>query len=497
MTHKKYGYLAAATLLFLFANGRYNVAIAAWLAPIFLLLYLRHPTLVRGWLMTFVVFTATWAFQFRGMAPLPPVFYVVLAAFYGLYLSLPFLAHQLFSAKVPGLKSTLILPCTWVCLEYVLATFSPYGSWGSLAYTQYENLELLQLISVTGLYGIPFLIYWSASTVSWAIQNSDKTQQFRKAIVILVVVLSAVLIGGGLRLQFTAPSSETMRVAAITKSDTEMFADFDMAIRAQMGQLTEDDLHYIEKQVAVINDDLFMRSEKEARAGAKIIVWGEANAFAFKKDEQVLLQRGSEFAKNHKLILAMGCGVWNENAAKPLENKIVLIGQDGTFLWQSLKAIPVPGGESAISLRDDGVLQISETALGQIGGAICFDMDFPQHLKQARSADLLLVPSNDWDAINPWHSHMARLRAIEQGFNMVRAVSLGKSMAVDSQGRILGSMDHDLTPDRSLVTNMPTKGRTTLYAIIGDAFVLLCFLVAVALAITAFRHSSPELLIPE
>ena len=48
-------------------------------------------------------------------------------------------------------------------------------------------------------------------------------------------------------------------------------------------------------------------------------------------------------------------------------------------------------------------------------------MDFPGHLKQAgrRNADIMLVPSNDWREIDPWHSHMARLRGVEQGFTIL------------------------------------------------------------------------------
>ena len=36
------------------------------------------------------------------------------------------------------------------------------------AYTQYGNLPLLQLLSVTGLWGIDFLMSWLASVVNWA-----------------------------------------------------------------------------------------------------------------------------------------------------------------------------------------------------------------------------------------------------------------------------------------------------------------------------------------
>jgi apolipoprotein N-acyltransferase len=103
-------------------------------------------------------------------------------------------------------------------------------------------------------------------------------------------------------------------------------------------------------------------------------------------------------------------------------------------------------------------------------------MDFPGHLKQAgrRNADIMLVPSNDWREIDPWHSHMARFRAIEQGFNMVRHVSNGLSLASDYQGRVLASMDHFATDQREMVAMVPTRGVRTLYSLIGDLFAWVC-----------------------
>lgn len=79
---------------------------------------------------------------------------------------LPFLADRLIAPRLKGFVSTLVLPLAFVTLEYVKLLTSSYGSWGSLAYTQYGNLPLLQILSVTGLWGITFLIAWFASVVN-------------------------------------------------------------------------------------------------------------------------------------------------------------------------------------------------------------------------------------------------------------------------------------------------------------------------------------------
>src|SRR5512136_2865834 len=104
---------------------------------------------------------------------------------------------------------------------------------------------------------------------------------------------------------------------------------------------------------------------------------------------------------------------------RPLENTIVLVDPRGNLVWKFLKAHPVPGGEAAISIPADGRLKFADTPFGRLSSVICFDADSVQLLHQAGqlSADLVLVPSNDWRAIDPWHTQIAVFRAVEQGFN--------------------------------------------------------------------------------
>jgi apolipoprotein N-acyltransferase len=122
-------------------------------------------------------------------------------------------------------------------------------------------------------------------------------------------------------------------------------------------------------------------------------------------------------------------------------------------------------------------------------------MDFPGLFHQAGrlKTDLMLVPSNDWRAIDPWHTEMARFRAIEQGFNMVRQTSLGLSVATDYQGRVLNRMDHYTTADHVMVSEVPTRGVTTIYSMIGDLFAWLSILTLPLMITIARRRKSPPL----
>lgn len=50
----------------------------------------------------------------------------------------------------------------------------------------------------------------------------------------------------------------------------------------------------------------------------------------------------------------------------------------------------------------------ADTALGRLGGGICFDYDFPQYTRHAghaqRRVDLMLQPSWTWGSMGRYHT---------------------------------------------------------------------------------------------
>jgi apolipoprotein N-acyltransferase len=479
------GLLALSALFLAFANGRNTVAAAAWLAPVFLLAFLRRGRLWRL-LPAYALLTAAWAFQFRGMVPAPQPILAAVWLGYGAFAILPYVADRLLSPRLRGFAATLVFPCAAMGLDY-LVSLLPYGSWGSPAYSQYGNLPLMQLASLTGIYGLAFLIAWFAAVVNWAWEHDFDWGRIRRGLLACAAVLLAVLSFGGARLM-TAPAGPTVRVASLTAPDMSTFPDDEIARRVDSKTLTDDDMQRISDWSRRIDGDLLRRAALEADAGAKIVFWGEANSYVLPQDEPWLMAQASELARAKRIYLLLGNVVYHYGEPKPLENTAVLFGPDGTLVWKFLKARPVPGGEAAISRTSDGRLKFADTPYGRLSSVICFDADSVQLLHQAGRgrADLVLVPSNDWRAIDPWHTQMAVFRGIEQGFNMVRHASRGMSVAVDFQGRVRGLMDHYETPaGRELVAEVPTKGAQTIYARVGDLFSWLALAGLAGLALAA------------
>ena len=130
-------------------------------------------------------------------------------------------------------------------------------------------------------------------------------------------------------------------------------------------------------------------------------------------------------------------------------------------------------------------MTVASTAVGRVSAAICHDFDFHRLFFDAGrgAAELVLDPSSDWEAIFPVHSHMARFRAIEQGFSLVRGVKWGHSFACDGYGRMLASVDDRRGDNGVMVASVPARHITTVYSRIGDALAWACLVGLGAVAV--------------
>jgi apolipoprotein N-acyltransferase len=303
---------------------------------------------------------------------------------------------------------------------------------------------------------------------------------------------------GGVSLLLTSPSSSTVRVAGISiRPMPALPADAtlrELAGREFEGIATPAELEAIRQSDTVTNDDLLARAEREMQAGARIVVWGEGNARMILPDEPAYVARAQALAAKYDSYLAMGLLVGHIGKPISFENKLVLIQPDGRIAWEVAKARPVPGGEAARQIRGDGRLRSLASPYGRLSSVICYDGDFPNLLAQAGASrtDILLDPSNDWPAIDPWHTQMASFRAIEQGFNLVRPTSRGLSASFDYQGRVLAATDYFHTTDYAMVAQIPTRGRTTLFRMFGDWFAYACMAGLVLLVLVAMVRTSGQ-----
>jgi apolipoprotein N-acyltransferase len=481
-----------AAVLWLFAGGRYAVGVAAWLAPVFMLRWLRGRRVAVGFpLAVLAAGTATF-FAWRGIADvmMPVYWYTAFAGVAAAVYLTPYFADRALSHRLHGFASTLVFPAAVVTLEYVISLVSPLGTWNAVAYTQVDNLPLIQISSISGLYGVSFVVAWFGSAVNWAWENYLEWNKIKTGVITYALIITGVMLFGGARLAFSRPG-ETVRVAGIIARPFFLSEHPELWEPLLAGRPFDDDeTAAFRAETAAINDDLFARSRREARAGAEIVIWGEAGAQLLASEENALIARGRELARQERIYLGMAFATLNPGTEKPVYNIFVLVGPEGDVVWEYFKSIPVPGPEAAITRRGDGRIPAHPTPHGRLAGSICYDMDFPAMIRQAgrAGADIMLVPAHDWRELGGLHADLAVFRAVENGFSLFRPDNDGISIATDYLGRPLATVDYFAAEDPVVVTYLPTRGVCTVYPHAGDVFARLVGLGLAVLTVRAYRR---------
>jgi apolipoprotein N-acyltransferase len=254
--------------------------------------------------------------------------------------------------------------------------------------------------------------------------------------------------------------------------------------------LSAEQLELARQKLSALHQRLLDDSRREARAGAKIVVWTEGAALVFTQDFPALIEKAQLLAKEEGIYLLMGVGYIHRERPQPrVDNLAVLVTPQGEVAFTYRKAHEIPPA-SFVTLLGKGPVSTHDSQYGRLAGAICFDLDHPGYARQVgrAGADILLAPYGDWETIKNLHASMAAFRAIENGISLVRPAKGGLSSAVDPYGRVLASMDEFTAQQRIMVAQVPYSGRHTLYAVLGDWFVWLSAAGLLAMIIAAFLH---------
>ena len=497
-----YLWLAFAIVLLPFATAGWTIALAAWLFPVFLLRFVRTQPVWRGNVLVLLAVTAVYALE--GVIPFSGAMGMLVAVGMGFLYTLPYLIDRVVVPRLGGMLGTLVFPLSVTTVWYLDGLFNPTGTWANPAYTQFGNLPLLQLVSVTGVWGVVVLMSWLASIVNWAWERGFDWPKVRRGAIPYGILVALVLLFGGVRIALFPAHGTTVRVAAISPSRA-VVAAFDK----QFAQLPENswqalvsgtgtpaDRQIVHLAAAPVFDELLSRSEQEARAGARIIVWPECTAGipSLQEDEAALLTRASALARASGIYLEMSQCVLLQQPmqSRYFTDETTLIDPTGTVVWHYEKAHL--GASESEMVPGDGNVPVVSTPYGRLSNVICNDAEFPGTVREAGQggADIMLVPSNDPQAIDPYNTQSTTFRAIENGFSEIRGTSYGLSMAVDYEGNVVAATDYFTTDPQVMVADVPVQGVRTIYATIGDVFAWLSIAGLVVLIGVATGRSRVE-----
>ncbi len=460
---------AAATVAMLwFGNGLNPWWPLMWFAPLPVLVFaLRSSWWAAGlvaWAAWLVAGLNLWDYFHRVGMP-----FALWLGIFGVVAAFAAAAVLLFRALVlrGALWSGLIaFPSVWVVLEHVRNLTTPHGTAGSVAYTQLKFLPFLQLASVTGPWGMTFLLmlFPAALAIGLRLHSREPGRAFR-VLTVTFGVLCVVLIFGAIRLGM-APRGPLVRVGLIA-SDLPA-NDVVAAEGADTGRLFKEYAAEAERlaqegaQIVVLPEKLGVVLDAENakadpvfqeladRTGATIVV-GEVHVSESAKDSLAKYNQARVY-QPHAAVLSYD----KEHMLPPFESPLT----PGTALV-TLPKQPAPWGV-----------------------AICKDMDFAAPARRYGKADvgLMLVPAWDFNRDRSWHGHIAVMRGVENGFGMVRAAKNGFLTVSDDRGRVLAEARSDAAPFATLVASVPAAHSATLYLLLGDWFAwLACALLVFAI----------------
>ncbi|GAB4000755.1 hypothetical protein GCM10029992_33830 [Glycomyces albus] len=343
----------------------------------------------------------------------------------------------------------LALPSGFVAVEYLVSAVNAEsgGEWWSFAYTQADQAAVLQLASVTGIWGMTFLLM-AVPTAIATVAAPDASRRDRIGVSTAAAACVAAVVAHGL--VRSIDQGETIRAGAL-------------ALPA-----AEDSIHVDTDEAGDLFDDY---SAEIARIGPDeeldLLVLPEKLFYVGAREVGPHIDRWSALAEESGIDLVVGFALEYEHG---VFNAAVWIPADGSATAEYHKQHLIPGIEDWITASDLGPTFVSDMD-ERWAMTICKDLDHTATIAEYgdAGAGLVLAPALDFDADGWWHSRIAVTRGVEQGFSLVRAGQFGLMTVSDATGSVL-SEDHRLA-----VAEVPVGQVGTVYGRLGDWFLAPAF----------------------
>jgi apolipoprotein N-acyltransferase len=458
---------SATAVLSYFGTGLHPIWPLLWFAPIPVLAIaprLRSGTafLVAsvGWLIGGL---NQWNYFTRGLElplPLIAVGLVIPAVVFGLGV----LFARSFLRRGSLFLGSLAFPVYWVAIEYLTAISSPHSTFGNLGYTQMNCLPIIQIASITGIWGISFIVFLFAATVAALLSGVGEPRQRRSLAIGVGVLVCAMFLFGEWQLR-SSPSAQSVAVTLFAK---------DVPMSVYLGS---------EQQALELLREYADEVRRATPAGTDVVVLPEKIGRVSEAALPLVDALFSSAATATKAAIDLGlvrrtsAGAFNSSRFYSPDGKEA--NYDKHHLLPGVE--PEKPGDKRILLDQPS---------GRWGLQICKDMDFPKLSREysGEGANLLLVPAWDFNLDRWLHARMAVLRGVENGFALARSARNGLLTLSDNRGRILAEAATVPGGFVSISGKVDVAREKTFYAQTGDWFAWLCVAALVVLmALRFFR----------
>ena len=428
----------------------------AWCAPVPVLwLALRSGRRDAAW-MTLLAATlglSSNVAYFRLLMPLPAVLAAI--AVKALLWLLVVLATRRLVLRYRAGWTVLAYPVLWVAIDTLMAALLPDGNWGSLAYSQADNLAVLQVAALAGVPGLLFLLCLAPSALALLLAGG---RAYAPAAGVTVLLLAAAFAGGAWRVH-GAPVSGGPLAGLVAIDD--FIGPATPPARAQ-----------------AIWDQYVRHVEELAGQGARLVLLPEKIAVLAPAQADAVRLRFQALARSAGVWITVGIGVHD---AAGRRNLAWLFSPDGAAPVSYQKHHLAPPERDFLAASAYAVQPVAGQAMGL---AICKDMHFAPlgQAYGAAGAQTMLVPAWDFQFDAWMGARMTVVRGVENGYAVLRAAREGVLTVSDAYGRVLAERASSSMPGSTLLAPLPAHPSVSTWAgWLGPLFGWLCVALGVIL----------------
>lgn len=437
----------------------------AWCAPLPVLwLALRASRRDAAW-MTFlaVVLGLSSNFSyFRLLMPLPAVLAVIVVK--ALLWLLVVLATRRLVLRYRAWWTVLAYPVLWVAIDTLMAALLPDGNWGSLAYSQADNVAILQVAALAGVPGLLFLLCLVPSALALLLAGG---RAYAPAAGAAVLLLAAAFTAGAWRVQ-GAPAASGPLAGLVAIDD--FIGPATPPARAQ-----------------AVWDQYARHVEQLAGQGARLVLLPEKIAVLAPAQADAVRQRFQALARGTGMWIVLGIGVQDLAGRR---NLAWLFSPDGAAPVSYQKHHLAPPEREFLAGSAYAVQPVAGLAMGL---AICKDMHFAPlgQAYGAAGAQAMLVPAWDFQLDGWMGARMTVVRGVENGYAVLRAAREGVLTVSDAYGRVLAERSSSAMPGSTLLAPLPAHPPVATWAgWLGPLFGWLCVALG-AILLCAGRRAAP------
>ncbi len=470
----------------------------AWIALVPMMILIKSPSCKNnfyvGFLTGFVHYITLiyWLTGTLGTYGNVPIFFsipllILLSAYLAAYMGI--FAAVLGWLRPSPVISIIFFPALWVFLEYVRSFFFTGFPWELIGYSQFNNLNIIQISDIFGVYGVSFLVILSNLSVSLIILYFKGSSWYGQKIalksaalpaLVFVLILSGTWYYGKQRLKTIDKLSNTADSIniALIQGNIDQTIKWDKAYQQST----------LEKYIRL--------SQSVKKDNPDLIIWPETAApfyIQHNKELSTILMNGICDIGTDFIIGAPSFML--ENKGIKYFNSAYLINKKGDIQGRYDKSHLVPFGEYIpfskcfpfLNKIVEGAGDFHHGRKGvvthwnkcKLAILICYEIIFPQ-LAGAMSnnnASLIINITNDaWYGRSsaPFqHFSMAIFRAVENRRSLVRAANTGISGFVGPGGRVLAKTD--IFKKAAVTCQVPLMHDKSFYSRYGYVLIVACF----------------------